>query len=553
VGHPKKTSSFPKPSLESLAVRDKKRIWHPFTQEQTAQMPMVITKGWGSYLWDERGKTYLDLISSWWVNLHGHSHPSIAQAIYHQACTLEHIIFAGATHEPAVQLCELLAMFLPDSLERFFFSDNGSTSVEVALKMAYQYWNNLYGQDSSCSTPTIKSKKESLSKRNLFLSFEGGYHGDTFGAMAVGAKSGFHDHFKDLCFSVLHIPFPATWMDDQHIQNKEDFAFDVLKDLLKHHQYNIAALIVEPLVQGASGMRMCRPEFLRRVIDEVRKHHILVIFDEVMTGFGRTGTLFALEQIERVPDFLCLSKGITGGFLPLALTITTNQIYQAFLNTQWSYAFAHGHSYTANPLACRAAIASMELLFSQDTYFKDFPVASLSQENLKKMESCFATKKPKPSLSGNIQAIHKAHTKGLAYLKNTLKTACQNNGEKNSWLIHVPYQERILGSIAAFEVLGRKGTFFNQRLKDAFLEAGLLLRPLAQNFDLPTSSWTLQIDPSNAPEKQSNPSNTPEKQSNPNAFPLEAQTIYLLPPYSTTAEEIHMAYEKIAETLKNMS
>lgn len=298
----------------TLSERDRKCIWHPFTQERTAPLPIAIEKAVGSYLYDEKGAAYLDLISSWWVNLHGHGHPDIAKAIYDQARQLEHVIFARFTHEPAVSLCEKLQALLPQKLSRFFFSDNGSTAVEVALKMACQYWSN-----------------KGFPEKTLFLSFEGGYHGDTFGSMSVGT-SAFHRPFSKLCFPTLTLPFPATWEGDQEVEAKENHALNVLEDLLKTNGSQISALILEPLIQGVSGMRVCTPEFMKKVVDRVRAAGILVIFDEVMTGFGRTGTHFALEQTKVVPDFLCLSKGLTGGFLPLALTVTTEDVYEAFLS-----------------------------------------------------------------------------------------------------------------------------------------------------------------------------------------------------------------------------
>lgn len=427
----------------NLNERDRAIIWHPFTQEKTASLPLAIQRAQGSWVYDEQGKAYLDLISSWWVNLHGHAHPDIARAIYEQACTLEHILFAGFTHEPAVELCEGLQKHLPDTLLRFFFSDNGSTCVEVALKMASQYWYN-------------REQKA----RPLFLSFDGGYHGDTFGAMSVGAQSGYHDPFKVLFFKVLSVPFPATWEGDNDVDEKERQALASLDQHLSENASQIAAIILEPLMQGASGMRMCRPEFVRAVIERVRQFGILVIFDEVMTGFGRTGSLFALEQVGLVPDFLCVSKGITGGFLPLALTITTDAIYQAFLSDHWYHAFAHGHSYTANPIACAAAVASLGLLIRDET-------------------------------QAAMRSIHDAHQQGLCYLKEKC-----NSIEKI----------RVLGTIAAFDVNDADPTALNPILKAAFLEAGLLVRPLGN-------------------------------------------TVYLLPPYSTTFAEIHRAYEVIGDVL----
>lgn len=399
--------------MKTLSERDKAILWHPFTQEKTADNPIAIQKGKGSYVYDETGKAYLDLISSWWVNLHGHANPVIANAIYEQALSLEHVMFAGFTHAPAVTLCERLKKILPSALTRFFYSDNGSTAVEIALKMAYQYWRN-----------------QNENERTLFLSFEGGYHGDTFGAMAVGAKSGFHDAFQALFFNVLSIPFPATWDDDQALEEKESASLAILDRYLIEQGKHVAAIILEPLVQGASGMRMCRPSFINEVIKRVREYGILVIYDEIMTGFYRTGTLFALEQIQAVPDFLCLSKGITGGFLPLALTITTSSVYEAFLAEDWKKALAHGHSYTANPLACAAANASLTLLLQEGT-------------------------------QQAIQSIQQAHEIGLATLKSNAKIT----------------QTRLLGTISAFEYPSVEEA---RDLKAQCLSAGFLIRPLGK-------------------------------------------------------------------------
>lgn len=410
-----------------LSKRDKKIIWHPFTQEHTAGLPLAISRAKGSYLYDEHGKAYLDLISSWWVNLHGHGNEQIAKSIFEQAMQLEHVIFAGFTHAPAVELCEALKKCLPAMLERFFFSDNGSTCVEAALKMAYQYWHNLEGKAS----------------RNLFLCFDGGYHGDTFGAMSAG-RSHFHGKFEQLFFKSIAIPFPATFENDHDVESKEQNALDALDEQLTKFGEQAAAIIVESLVQGASGMRMCRPSFLKAVIEKVRQYGILVIFDEVMTGFGRTGTLFALDQVDAVPDFLCLSKGITGGFLPLALTVTTNQIYSAFWSDQWDKAFAHGHSYTANPLACRAAITSLQLLLGSETQVA-------------------------------ITAINVAHKAGLKYL-------AQRTGAAKNF--------RVLGTIAAFEIENISPNF-----KATCLNEGMLIRPLGNAVYLlpPYSTTALEL------------------------------------------------------------
>ncbi|KAK7604536.1 hypothetical protein V9T40_005722 [Parthenolecanium corni] len=348
----------------SLSERDRCLIWHPFTQEKLTPPPMPIKQAKGCYLIDEQDNEYLDLVSSWWVNIHGHAQPQIAQAIYKQCLTLEHVIFARFTHEPAVKLCENLRKLLPDQLCRFFFSDNGSTSVEVSLKMAYQYWKNL-GKE-----------------KNLFLSFIGGYHGDTVGCMSVGQQSHFHDPFKGLCFEVRFVPYADTWEGDTAVVEKEVEAIKIMNEHLAKCGDQIAALIIEPLLQGAAGMRMCRPQFIAAIVQLARKHQILVIFDEVAAGFGRTGTNFAHEQVGVVPDFLCLSKGITGGFLPLAVTVTTEKVYAAFLGESHDKTFLHGHSYTANPVGCAAAIASLELLSSQRTQQSIRDIGDVHQEQI---------------------------------------------------------------------------------------------------------------------------------------------------------------------------
>lgn len=395
--------------MTPLSQRDAALLWHPFTQHQTTQAPISIVRAEGAYLYDENGKAYLDLISSWWTNLHGHSHPYLAKAIYEQAQKLEHVMFAKFTHEPAVLLCEKLHALLPTALCRFFYSDNGSTAIETALKMAYQYWHNQ-------GTPL----------RKRFLSFEGGYHGDTFGAMSVGAESHYHDPFRSFFFETDFIPYPDTFEGDANIEEKEFQALSKLDTLLSEKGTQIAAFLMEPMIQGASGMRMARASFLQQVIDKVRAHGILVIFDEVMTGFGRTGPLFALEHVDRTPDFLCLSKGLTGGFLPLALTISTQKVFEAFLSDEKAKALLHGHTYTANPLGCAVALASLELLLSPE---------------------CTEARK----------AIELTHKQGLQELLNHLPA------------IQMP---RVLGTIAAFNYPT------NETTKNHLLNKGLLIRPL---------------------------------------------------------------------------
>ncbi len=301
--------------------------------------PIPIIKGKGSLLFDENGKTYIDAISSWWVTLHGHAHPYIAEKIYQQALELEQVIFAGFTHRPAVTLAERLIPKLPGDFARIFYSDNGSTSTEVALKMAIQFWWN-------------KEQKQ----RNKIIAFNNSYHGDTFGAMSVSDRSVFTLAFHDLLFDVIFIDTPTT-------EN-----ITALKATIDAHAAQTAAFIYEPLVQGAGGMNMYEPALLDQLLGKAKEHNIVCIADEVMTGFGRTGKLFASEYMENKPDIICLSKGLTGGTMALGVTACTDKIYQAYVNDDALKTFFHGHSFTANPLACTAAIASLDLLETADCY-----------------------------------------------------------------------------------------------------------------------------------------------------------------------------------------
>jgi adenosylmethionine-8-amino-7-oxononanoate aminotransferase len=317
----------------SLGARDQRVIWHPYTQHQQADEPIPIVRGEGALLFDETGRPYIDAISSWWVNLHGHAHPYIAEKIYQQALQLEHVIFAGFTHEPAVHLAERLLPLLPGNFEKLFYSDNGSTAVEVALKMAIQYWKN-------------KEKPQ----KNKILAFHHAYHGDTFGAMSVSGRGLFTDAFRDFLFDVIFIETP----DEQNI--------DQLKSLIASRASEIACFIYEPLLQAAGGMRIYPASGLDILLKTARENNILCIADEVLTGFGRTGTLFASESLQQPADILCMSKGITGGTMALGATACTPEIFNAFLSDDRSRTFFHGHSYTANPIACAAGLASLDLL-----------------------------------------------------------------------------------------------------------------------------------------------------------------------------------------------
>lgn len=327
----------------NLLQRDSQSVWHPYTQHQGAIPFLPVKSASGPWIHTENGQSYLDMISSWWVNLHGHGSRFLAEAIYTQCLELDHVQFAGITHEPAVQLAEKLIARAAMGDCRVFYSDNGSTAVEVALKIAHQYWVN---------------RKQ---KRPLILTLEGGYHGDTVGAMSLGHSGGFFNAFRDLLFEVHSIPVPETW----HNHRSEESENQILTQLdgwLKQNGPSVSALIVEPLVQGAAGMRFHTHRFLENLCTLARSHGILIVFDEVMTGFYRLGTFFAFQQTSILPDLLCLSKGITGGILPLGATLAQSWIFEGFLGDNFQSALAHGHSFTGNPICCAAALANLKLL-----------------------------------------------------------------------------------------------------------------------------------------------------------------------------------------------
>ncbi len=328
-----------------------RNIWYPFTIIEDAPEPLKVEKGDGLWLELEDGRRIMDCISSWWVNLHGHAHPQIARAISKQASKLEQVIFANFSHDPAEKLAEKLTGQLPGTLNRVFFSDDGSTAVEVGMKMAYQYWRNL-GQ-----------------QRKTFICFEGAYHGDTFGAMSAGERSVFTEVFKDLLFDVEFVPYPATWIGDPDKSEKESRVITRIEEMLKQDPEKYAGIMIEPLVQGAGGMNMCSKEFLQELHWVNRQFNTLLLFDEVMTGFGRTGDWFASRRAQVEPDIICLAKGLTGGFLPLSVTVCSDHIYEAFKSSDPIKTFWHGHSYTANPIGCAAALASYELMQENEPVF----------------------------------------------------------------------------------------------------------------------------------------------------------------------------------------
>jgi adenosylmethionine---8-amino-7-oxononanoate aminotransferase len=356
----------------------KSLIWKPFTIQGVSPEPHNVISGNGLYLKLQDGRKIKDMISSWWVNLHGHSHPYIARAIYEQAQKLEHVIFADYTHDPAEKLANKLHELSNGLFGKVFFSDNGSTTVEVALKISRQYWIN-----------------QGKNQRNRVLAFDGAYHGDTFGAMSAGARGIFSDAFSDWMFDVDRVEYPSTWVDDCDRESKEEQALLNIEALFENAPDSFAALIIEPLVQGAGGMRMCRSVFLQKLVQLAKKYHVLVIFDEVMTGFGRTGNMFAFQNAEVQPDLICLSKGLTGGFLPMSVTLVTDRVFEPFNSPDSIKTFWHGHSYTANPLGCAAAIASLEVFESGEsdygqlsTWYTECIKRLVALQNVEKIRQC---------------------------------------------------------------------------------------------------------------------------------------------------------------------
>jgi len=389
----------------SLVERDLNVIWHPYTQMQTALPPIPIVSGEGTCLFDENGKKYIDAVSSWWVNIHGHAHPYIAKKVAEQLNKLEHVIFAGFTHEGAVELAERLLKLLPINQKKAFYSDNGSTAIEVAIKMCLQYWHN---------------KGEGRTK---ILAFKNAYHGDTFGAMAVSGRSAFTAAFDSLLFEVEFIDLPTT----ENIESLKSQISDLKSDL--------ACFIFEPLVQGAGGMIMYEAAHLNELMAHCRREAVLMIDDEVFTGFGRTGKPFACNYVTEQPDIMCFSKGLTGGTMALGITTCSQQIYDAFLSDDKLKTLFHGHSFTANPIACAAALASMDLFVE-------------------------------PSTQENISRIEEAHRQFFQKIKHhpKIKTVRQT------------------GTIIAMEWETGNNTSYFSSLRDTlyqyFLDAGIILRPL---------------------------------------------------------------------------
>ncbi|WP_420551779.1 adenosylmethionine--8-amino-7-oxononanoate transaminase [Tenacibaculum aiptasiae] len=389
----------------TLQERDKQHLWHPLKQHQTHPDSLGIVKAKGCILTDENGNEYIDAISSWYTCMFGHCNDFITNKVYKQMQTLDQIMFSDFTHEPAVALSEELIKILPKNQNRIFFNDNGSTAVEAGIKMALQYYFN---------------KGE---KRNTFVAFENGFHGDTFGAMSVSGLSVYNGPFEDFLMDIKRIPVPNG--------NNNQEILTLLKQIVSEN--SIAGFIYEPLVQGAAGMKIHKAEDLDSILQFFKNNDILTIADEVMTGFGKTGNNFASDEIATKPDIICLSKALTAGLVPMAITSCTEDIYNEFLSNDIAKGFFHCHTYSANPIACSAALASIELLQSDE-------------------------------IQKNIQRISKAHQDFLNQITNHAKVT----------------EVRSKGVILAIDLktnAGRYGTLRDQLLK-SFMDKGVFLRPL---------------------------------------------------------------------------
>jgi len=351
---------------------DKRFLWHPFTQmrDWMESPQLVIERGQGVYLFDTQGNRYLDGVSSLWANIHGHRHPALVRAIRRQLAKLEHSTFLGLTNVPAIELATKLVAIAPANLKRVFYSDNGSTAVEIALKMSFQFW---------------RQQGRAFASKRKFISFVNAYHGDTLGSVSVGGVDLFHKIFKPLLFKSFKAFYPQCYRCPF---GKQPAACDVycLNDFeatLAQHHHEVCAVVVEPAIQGAAGMLTAPRGFLKRIEALCRDHNVHLILDEVATAFGRTGTMFACEQEKVVPDFLALAKGLSGGTLPLAATLTTPEIFNAFLGEYADFkSFFHGHTYTGNPLACAAAAASLDLFKSEKTLQRLRPKATYLSRRL---------------------------------------------------------------------------------------------------------------------------------------------------------------------------
>lgn len=422
----------------TLQEKDQKYLWHAYTQHKTSGLPIPIVRAKGALLWSQDGKEYIDAIASWWVNPFGHSNERLARVAYQQLTTLEHVLFGGFTHPAAVALSEQLLGILPGNQQKIFFSDNGSTAVEVAVKMALQYHYN---------------KGE---KKTKFIAFEQAFHGDTFAAMAVSGISLYTTAFQGQLLEVIRIPIPE--------KGQEQATLKALREALKNE--NCAAFIFEPLVLGAAGMRMYAPEILDELIAICKENQVLTIADEVMTGFGKTGKTFACDYLREQPDIICLSKALTGGTIPLAATSATQAVFEAFYSDDVSKALFHGHTFMANPTGCAIASESIKMLLE-------------------------------PEMQRNIQRIHRRHSEFAQEMQQHPKVE----------------QVRVLGVIFALDLKVKSSDYYGSlrnKLYDFFIGKGVVLRPVYA-------------------------------------------TIYVLPCYVMTDEQLSQVYQTIREALQMLS
>lgn len=391
--------------MKNLSERDKKHIWHPLTQHKLHPTMLAIAKAKGCILVDEAGKEYIDGISSWYTSVYGHCNDFIIERVYAQMQQLDQIVFSGFTHEPAVKLSEELIKILPKNQEKLFFSDNGSTATEIGIKMALQYHFN---------------KGEN---RNVLLAFDDAFHGDTFGAMSVSGLSVYNGPFEDFLIAVERVATPT----------KENIAAILEKLENRLQQNDIAGFIFEPLIQGAAAMKMHDPEGLEKILELLKAYGVITIADEVMTGFGKTGKYFASDFLTVKPDVMCMSKALTAGLVPMAVTSCTQAVYDAFYSNEIAKGLFHGHTYTANPLACAAALAGIELLQSEE-------------------------------IQQNIQRIIASHKSFDVEIKNNPKVA----------------RTRQTGTIYALDLNIKMERYGNLRdkLMQHFMDNGVFLRPL---------------------------------------------------------------------------
>ena len=360
------------PSLDELAQWDRAHVWHAFTQ-MAEYTPFLIREARGCTLIDVHGREYLDGVSSLWCNVHGHRHPKLDAAIREQLAQVAHVTLLGMAHPTTIQLARRLATIAPEGLRHVFFSDSGATAVEVALKMAFQYWRQ-------CSHPRPRKTK--------YLAFENAYHGDTLGSVSVGGVARFHEMFRPLLFDVIRLPAPDSYRLPSGVTGETacDYYLEQVRAALAEHHEELAAVVIEPLIQAAAGMLTHPPGFLQGVRKLTKQFGVLLIADEVAVGMGRTGTMFACEQESVAPDLLCLAKGLTGGYLPLAATLATDEIYSAFLGTyEESRTFFHGHTYGGNPLGAAVALATLDVFNEEQTLLTMQPKVQRLSEHLARL------------------------------------------------------------------------------------------------------------------------------------------------------------------------